>query len=68
MIVRSFLDACDLAGKKVMPFCTSGGSNISGAVDDLRDLYPDVGFADGLTVTTSHLGEGASMAADWIGA
>jgi len=66
MIVRSFLDACDLTGKTVMPFCTSGGSDISGAVSDLRDIYPDLDIRDGLTVTGSHLDEGADLAADWI--
>ena len=35
-IMNTFLDACDLSGKAVMPFCTSGGSGISASVSVIR--------------------------------
>lgn len=35
-IVDTFLEACDLAGKLVVPFCTSGSSGASGADARLR--------------------------------
>ena len=68
MIIRTFLDQNDLTGKTVMPFCTSGGSSLAKAVSEMREAYSSVDVRDGLTVTTSQPSDGASMAADWIGA
>ena len=32
-IIETFLESCDLSGKKIIPFCTSGGSgNVAGDV------------------------------------
>lgn len=31
MIIRTFLESYNLKGKKIVPFCTSGGSGISGS-------------------------------------
>ncbi len=56
MIIRTFLESYDLEGKKIVPFCTSGGSGISGSMKgvkaaakgekvvsgkDLTDLFSD---------------------------
>ena len=37
-VVDTFLDAHDLAGKCVIPFCTSGGSGVEGAVKRIQEL------------------------------
>ena len=37
-VVDTFLEAHDFAGKKLVPFCTSGGSGIGGASKRLREL------------------------------
>ena len=44
-IVDSFLDAHDLAGKRIIPFCTSGSSGIGNTAERIRGLT--CGKADG---------------------
>ena len=39
-IVDTFLDGCDIAGKALIPFATSGGSGIANVEKHLRQLYP----------------------------
>lgn len=46
-IVDTFLQACDLAGKVVVPFATSGGSGISRAVSRMRGLVPQANVLEG---------------------
>lgn len=36
MIVRTFLEKYNVSGKKIIPFCTSGGSGISGSMAGIR--------------------------------
>lgn len=36
MIIRTFLESYDLEGKKIVPFCTSGGSGISGSMKGIK--------------------------------
>lgn len=36
MVIRSFLSKYNFSGKKVVPFCTSGGSGISGSMAGIR--------------------------------
>ena len=47
-IIETFLDACDLSGKTVMPFCTSGSSGIAQSVAALRQAAPQADVRDGL--------------------
>lgn len=37
-VVDTFLDAHDFSGKKIVPFCTSGGSGIDDAVKRIQEL------------------------------
>lgn len=52
-IISTFLDAVDLSGKKVYPFCTSGGSGISTAVSSIRKMEPKADVKSGLQVGSS---------------
>ncbi len=36
MIIRTFLESYNLEGKKIVPFCTSGGSGISGSREGIK--------------------------------
>lgn len=36
MITRTFLESYNLKGKKIVPFCTSGGSGISGSMKGIK--------------------------------
>lgn len=36
MIIRTFLESYNLKGKTIVPFCTSGGSGISGSMKGIK--------------------------------
>ncbi len=50
-IIYSFLDGCNLDGKNIVLFCTSGGTGISGCVEKLRKDYPNLNIKKGLRIT-----------------
>lgn len=52
-IINTFVEAHDLSGKVVLPFCTSGGSSISQSVSDLRQAAPKADVRDGLRISGS---------------
>ena len=52
-IINTFVEAPDLSGKVVLPFCTSGGSSISQSVSDLRQAAPKADVRDGLRISGS---------------
>ena len=56
-IVDTFLESCDLTGKRVIPFATSGGSGIDRAEKSLARLCPDANWEKGQRV--------GGNAADW---
>ena len=41
-VVKTFLDKIDLTNKKVVAFCTSGGSPLEPAIEDLKRTYPRI--------------------------
>lgn len=47
-IINTFIESNDLKGKTIVPFMTSGGSNIINSEQKLREQYPDLTFAKGL--------------------
>ena len=46
-IINTFMEAYDFKGKTVIPFATSGGSDIKKACEDLKAAYPDVNWKEG---------------------
>ena len=48
MPVKTFVEAQDLSGKVILPFATSGGSDIADSVNDLRKTLPEAQVKDGL--------------------
>ena len=46
-VVDSFVEAAGLAGVRVTPFATSGGSGIGGAEKSLAEKYPEVAWQRG---------------------
>lgn len=61
-IINTFLDTYDLSGKTVMPFCTSGGSDVSRSVSDIRNAEPQADVRDGLRAS----GSGDSLLEKWL--
>ena len=52
-VVCTFLESCDLSGKTIMPFCTSGSSGISSGVSEIKTLCPDSTVTSGFRGTAS---------------
>lgn len=48
-VVNTFLEKYNLRGKTVIPFATSGGSDISGSLDDVKKSAAGATFKDGYT-------------------
>ncbi len=62
-IILSFLEQADTAGKTIIPFCTSGGSPISGSLAELEAAAPNATFMDGERFSSSVTQEAVD---DWI--
>lgn len=52
-VIRTFLKNNNLKGKTVIPFCTSGGSGISGSMEHIRKLAKGADVKDGKDLTQS---------------
>ena len=61
-IVQTFVERCDLAGKTVIPFCTSGGSAFAGSADLLIKAAPQAHWKEGRRLNA---GVSASGIASW---
>ena len=46
-IIDTFMEAYDFSGKKVIPFCTSGGSGLGDTAKNLQELAPGAQVVDG---------------------
>ena len=46
-VVKTFMDKIDLSNKKVITFCTSGGSSLEPATIDLQETYPNASIENG---------------------
>lgn len=53
MIIRSFLESYNLKGKKIVPFCTSGGSGISGSMKGVKAAAKGAKVVKGKDLTDS---------------
>lgn len=53
MIIRTFLESYDLKGKKIVPFCTSGGSGISGSMEGIKASAKGAKVVKGKDLTDS---------------
>lgn len=47
-IINTFIESNDLKGKTVIPFMTSGGSNILNSEKELGEAYPGINWKKGL--------------------
>ena len=62
MIIRTFLEKYNLKGKKIVPFCTSGGSGISGSMKGIRASAKGAKVQSGADLTDSS----AAGVAKWV--
>lgn len=59
-VVDTFIDAAELCGKTIVPFCTSGGSGVEGSVARITELTA------GKATVTSGVRIGADAAAEEV--
>ena len=62
-IIYTFLESYDFSGKTIAPFCTSGGSGISGAVSNIEELEPSATVTEGLRTSPS---DAEGDIAEWL--
>ena len=63
-IVDTFLESQDVSGKILIPFATSGGSGIDGAVRNLQKAYPQAQWKPGKLVNEANAAAWAKSALD----
>ena len=60
-IIKSFVSQYDFSGKTVIPFCTSGGSQLATTLPEVEPLCQGATFLEGITIpgdtVASHMGE-----------
>ena len=66
MVMYSFFDEYDFSGKTVIPFCTSGGSAFSDAIDEIKNMEPDATILDGLHIGSSSVTDAERRVSEWV--
>lgn len=71
MVVYTFLEAHDLSGKTIIPFCTHEGSGLSGTDGRIKQLYKNVTMKKALsmrgTVAQKNRKEAERLVDEWLG-
>lgn len=62
-IMYTFFDTYDFGGKTIAPFCTSGGSGLSGTIGNLE---AEAEVLDGLHISGSASDNSESSVAQWL--
>lgn len=65
MVVFTFLDSIDTAGKRIIPFCTNEGSGMGRSEKDLKILYPEATVEKGLSIHGAEAAHSQATAAAW---
>ena len=50
-VMMTFLEANDFAGKKIIPFCTHGGSGLAGTEHEIADACPKAEVLSGFAIS-----------------
>lgn len=66
MVMYSFFDEYDFSGKTVIPFCTSGGSAFSDAIEEIKDMELDADVLDGLHIGDSSVTDAENSVNEWV--
>ena len=65
-IVRGFLEQYNLAGKTVVPFCTSGGGGFANSLTTLRQLCPNSTILEGFEVNGRSAANSSADVERWL--
>lgn len=66
MAVFTFLEKCNLKGKRIHPFITHEGSGFGRALEDLRKECPHSHIEEGLAIHGSHALEAEGKVIKWL--
>lgn len=66
MIMSTFLDGVDLAGKRLVPFVTYAVSGLGRTIDVYSDLAPAATIGEGLAVRGEEAATAGDDVADWL--
>ncbi|WP_233541880.1 flavodoxin [Coprobacillus sp. AF33-1AC] len=66
MILYSFFDEYDLSHKKIVPFCTSGGSGLSQTVETIKKLEPEADVTEGFHVGSDDVDQCQQDLKNWL--
>ena len=66
MPVWTFLEGCDLAGKRILPMCTNEGSGMGRSEADIRRLCPEAVVEKGLSVKGSAVESAGPAIEAWL--
>lgn len=66
MAMYSFFEEYDFSGKTIIPFCTSGGSGFSDAIDIIAEYEPEATVLDGLSIGASDATSAESDVTNWL--
>lgn len=67
MALYSFLEECDLSGKRIIPFATSASSGLSNAVVSIKELQPEAEVEEnGLHIPMREVNEAEERIEDWL--
>lgn len=66
MAVFSFLESGDFAGKRVVPFCTHGGSALGCSEQDIAKVIPKAQLLPGFEVPGSQVGQARDKVKQWL--
>lgn len=65
-ILYTFFDTYDLAGKNIAPFCTSGGSGLSGTPETIGGLEDGAEVLEGLHISDSSVDSAEDTVSEWL--
>lgn len=66
MVVRSFYEAYDFSGKTVIPFATSGGSDLHDTIADMKRYLPKSILGRGLCIGSYEVNHCQKKIRSWI--
>lgn len=66
MVVRSFYEAYDFSGKRVIPFATSGGSDLHDTISDMKRCLPSAILEKGLCIGSYEVNHCQKKIEKWI--
>ena len=67
MVLYSFFDTYDFAGKTIIPFNVHNGSRFSSTIQTIQELEPEANvITDGFTISENTVADAAGDVAEWV--